>query len=149
VAYTVLSAPAFERLFRDRAQVVPRPCAEAGYQGDLPGRTLERTADRVRLQVERIPLGVCAGHFDGYPAMPVAVLMGQLSRLAGELMGTPYHVAAGLVEADDLLWAGSEAVFEATRVAREGSEHRFDCLTYSGGRIKGRMELTLSETPTD
>lgn len=149
VAYTVLSAPAFERLFRDRAQVVPRPCAEAGYQGELPRRTLERTADRVRLQVERIPLEVCAGHFDGYPAMPVAVLMSQLSRLAGELMGAPYHVVAGLVEADDLLWAGSEAVFEATRVAREGPKHRFDCLTYSAGRIKGRMELTLVEVPSD
>lgn len=78
--------------------------------------------------------------------MPVAILMSQLSRLAGELMGdVSYNVTAGLVEADDLLWAVSKAVFEATRVAHEGREHRFSCLTYSAGRIKGRMELTLVE----
>jgi hypothetical protein len=145
VAYTVLTAPAFERLFRDRAQPTPTahaPC-DAGYYGELTG-VLERAPDTLRLRVAAVPLEVCAGHFDGYPAMPVAVLMSQLSRLAGGLMGGPYHVTAGLIEADDLLWAGSEAVFEAKRVFQRGREHRFRCLTYSGGRIKGQMDLTFT-----
>lgn len=144
VAYTVLTAPAFERLFRDRAQptsTVPTP-GDAGYDGELTG-VLERTPDTLRLRVAAIPLEVCAGHFDGFPAMPVAVLMSQLSRLAGGLMNGPYHVTAGLIEADDLLWAGSEAIFEAKRVFERGREHRFRCLTYSGGYIKGKMELTF------
>lgn len=65
VAYTVLSAPAFERLFRDRAQVVSASDAGSGYRGELPGQTLERTPDRLSVRVASIPLEVCAGHFEG------------------------------------------------------------------------------------
>jgi len=145
VVYTVLSAPAFERLFRDRAQPTLTALPASGgvpYCGELTG-TLERSPGTLRLHVAAIPQEVCAGHFDGYPVMPVAALMSQLSRLAGGLMDGPYHVTGGLIEADDLLWAGSEAVFEAKRVFRAGNAHRFRCLTFSGGRVKGRMDLTF------
>ena len=145
VNYTVLSAGAFERLFRDRARPASPETTRKPYTGELSGR-LERAPETLRLYVEAVPAEVCAGHFDGFPAMPVAVLMSQLSRLAGELMeGVPYHVTAGLIDADDLLWAGSAAMFEAVRTSRNGKEHRFHCSSYAAGRVKGQMALTFVE----
>ncbi len=100
VHYSVLSASAFERLFRDRLRPALPAADTRRYHGELTGRlestpeTLRETSsETLRLHVEAIPEAVCAGHFDGYPAMPVAVLMSQLSRLAGTLMdkAVPRH----------------------------------------------------------
>lgn len=145
VSYTILTATAFERLFRNYAQEVPGSAPSRTYQGDLRG-TLECTPHTRRLSVTSIPESVCAGHFNTYPAMPVAALMNQLSRLAGGLVDRPYYVAEGSVSADDLLWAGSEAVFEVRRTVQEGNVHRFTCYATSGGRLKGEMEITLVAT---
>jgi hypothetical protein len=144
VSYTILTVAAFQRLFRDRAQTTPEVLPGEHYQGGLTG-VLEQTPDVCRLTVESIPVSVCAGHFTGYPAMPVAALMNQLSRLAGQMVGgQPYYVAEGAVSADDLLWAGSGAVFEVRRSSPAGEINRFSCRVTSGGRVKGEMDITLA-----
>ena len=98
--------------------------------------------------VESLPVGACVGHFDGYPALPVAVLMGQLSYLAGRLHDVPYRVVRGEVEASDLVWAGERAVF---RVARDGfgdtqatrGAQRYRCEAWAGDRSVASMTLWL------
>lgn len=146
VTYTILTASAFERLFAERARPLHGP-APQHYEGTLEG-TLEQASNVRRLTVPAVPLRVCAGHFDGYPAMPVATLMSQLSQLAGEMMGTPYIISRTYVAADDLLWAGSEAVFEVRRTGQQGGEHHFRGSVTSQGVSKGAVEMVFtSVTP--
>lgn len=142
VTYTILTAAAFERLFAERARVFPGVVAER-YEGTVEG-VLEVAGERRRLTVPEVPLRVCAGHFDGYPAMPVATLMSQLSQLAGGMMDAPYIVSQTTVAADDLLWAGAEAVFEVERIRQQGNEHVFRGSVTSQGVSKGKVEMVFT-----
>src|SRR5690606_33157199 len=146
VDYTVLTEPAFERLFRRFAR--DTPSVPSPY-GSLLATAWQGSGDLVEQVVAAVPAAACAGHFDGFPALPVAVLMGQLSYLAGRLHDVPYRVVRGDVEASDLIWAGERAHF---RVARDGisgdgdtlGAHRYRCEAQAGDRTVATMTLWLN-----
>ncbi|WP_019586081.1 hypothetical protein [Deinococcus apachensis] len=143
VEYTVLTEAAFERLFQSRR----RPTPESGAaMGALPPGLIERRGQTLTRTLEGVPAEACAGHFEHYPAMPVAILMGQLAELAGLGLGggrVPYRVVRGRVEAQDFCWAGEPARFEVTPAAHEGKLHTFRCAAHASGRLTGSMDLTL------
>lgn len=149
IDYTILTEAAFARLFRHRA--CPTPAAPNPY-GALIASDLDRAGDRVEQVVDEIPVSACLGHFEGYPAMPVAVLMGQLSYLAGRLFGDPpqsYRVVRGEVSASDLAWAGERVCFRAWRDEDEADalgdrDARYRCEAVAGDRPVGGMTLWLT-----
>jgi 3-hydroxymyristoyl/3-hydroxydecanoyl-(acyl carrier protein) dehydratase len=144
ISYSILTERTFERLFA-RYQKLTYP-APSPY-----GNLLSETCERGELWAETkvtIPTWACIGHFDGYPALPVAMLMSQLSYLAGQIMGQPYFVPKGLVEANDLCWADKEVTFRADLVATEGSTARFNCTASLEGRVVGQMNVWLEPTLT-
>ena len=96
VDYTVLTDSAFERLFRIRGKATPS--APSPY-GSLLTTSWHGTTEMAEQVVESLPVGACVGHFDGYPALPVAVLMGQLSYLADG-----YNIKPVLVMKIDERW---------------------------------------------
>ncbi len=145
VDYTVLTEPAFERLFRRFAR--DTPSGPSPY-GSLLATACQGSGDLVEQVVASVPAAACAGHFDGYPALPVAVLMGQLSYLAGRLHGAPYRVVRGEVEASDLAWAGERVAFRAARAGAGGhpdvgASRRYRCEAVAEGRPVGAMTLWL------
>lgn len=148
--YAVLTEPAFERLFRHRAQATP---PAASPYGRLMHEAHERDDDRAVQTIDAIPVGACPGHFDGFPAMPVAVLMGQLSYLAGRLHDDdagrprPFRVARGEIEADDLAWAGESARFTVARAGADAEGRRYACRVEAAGRPVGTMTLWLTDAP--
>lgn len=145
VDYTILTQSAFERLFRTRRQNTP--FGHSPY-GALLTTSWSGTSDLAEQVVDALPVSACVGHFDGYPALPVAVLMGQLSYLAGRLHAQPYRVVRGDVNASDLIWAGERAVF---RVQRDGvgghpdapTAQRYRCEAVAGDRTVAGMTLWL------
>lgn len=145
IDYTVLTESAFERLFRTRSR--PTAAAPSPY-GALLTTSWHGTPDCGEQVVDEVPAAACVGHFESYPALPVAVLMGQLSYLAGRLHGEPYRVVRGEVEASDLVWAGERAVFSAMRAGFGGhpeveSARRYRCQAAAGDRVVGAMTLWL------
>lgn len=143
VGYTILTEAAFERLFRSKAQ--PTPPAPSPY-GRVLERAFRRDGDLVEQEIENLPAEACVGHFDGYPALPVAVVMGQLSYLAGQLFGdgaAAFRVTRGSVDASDLAWAGETARFRARRVGMEHGAERFECDAFANDRRVGSMILWL------
>jgi hypothetical protein len=143
VRYTILTEPAFERLFRSKAQ--PTPPAPSPY-GRVLERAFRRDGDVVEQEIPNLPAHACAGHFAGYPALPVAVVMGQLSYLAGQLFGNGrerFRVIRGSVDASDLAWAGETARFRARRVGTEDGAERFQCDAFANDRQVGSMILWL------
>jgi hypothetical protein len=140
VNYTILTEPAFARLFSRHRQPT-FPTTHNPYK-HLLAEAFQRGEDWLE-QRFTVPASACAGHFEDYPALPVAVLMGQLSYLAGQLAGKPFRVSRGEVEASDLCWAGEEARFSVQRAATEGSEQRFECSAHAEDRQTGHMSLWL------
>ncbi|GMA14321.1 hypothetical protein E5F05_02175 (plasmid) [Deinococcus metallilatus] len=144
VEYTILTEAAFDRLFQSRRQ----PTSGAAALGALPTGRLERRGSTLIRSVERVPTEACAGHFEHYPALPVAILMGQLADLAGFELGNgqvPYRVVRASVEAQDFCWAGEAARFEVTPTESQGDLHMFACRAYANDRLTGNMQLTLAQ----
>ena len=132
VEYTILTEYTFERLFRTRYRPTTEPTE---INTHLPGvRTVE--PDRARLEVAAVPEAACAGHFKNYPALPVALLVGQLGELVASLVPSGQLRSMQVsVDATDLCWAGERVRFEAQRVPSQtaGSES-FDCQVVAEGR---------------
>jgi hypothetical protein len=82
--------------------------------------------------------------------MPVAVLMGQLAFLAGQLFDdergapAPFRVARGEIAADDLAWAGEPARFVVARDGADADGRRYRCQVDVAGRVVATMTLWLT-----
>ena len=140
VTYTILNEPSFKRLFRSK------------YSPNFTGLNLHRMPDppvgefsfgeqTSSLVLESVPEEACAGHFEHYPAMPVAVLMGQLGIVAGRHYGLPYRVEAATMMAADFCWAGESARFDVTPGAEAGF---YDCTAFASGSSISEMTLRLA-----
>jgi len=140
VTYTILQESSFKRLFRSRysptfsdfqwSRMPDPPVGEFGVQG----KTLSMT-------LKSVPEEACAGHFEHYPAMPVAVLMGQLGLVAGREYGQPYRVEAATMTASDFCWAGESARFEVTPGAVRGT---YQCVALASEKVVSEMTLRLA-----
>jgi 3-hydroxymyristoyl/3-hydroxydecanoyl-(acyl carrier protein) dehydratase len=142
VLYTVLTDSAFSRLFRSRHQ----PQFVSAHIDRLPGLPpgiIQRLGNKLVREIEQIPAEACAGHFEGYPAMPVAILMGQLAQLAGEAFGGRFHIREASVQASDFCWAGEAARFEVTPERVTALHTTYACAAYANDRTIGQMQLVL------
>ncbi len=114
VDYTILTEYAFGRLFRSRYYPTE---PQAAMNIDLTG-TAYTVDERSVYEVDALPETVCAGHFADHPALPVALLMGQLGTAAWRLMGSAgWRGVQASVNATDLCWAGERVRFEAEHAA--------------------------------
>ncbi len=134
VDYTILTAYAFERLFSNRQ----RPTTpQTEMDARLPGvRTTGN--NRAQLEVAAVPEAACAGHFENYPALPVALLVGQLGETVASLVPSRRLRSMRVsVNATDLCWAGERVQFGAQRAPSQTTEtaaETFDCQVVAEGR---------------
>jgi len=142
VDYLVLPEATFERLYRDHRQ---------------PTETLDRLvlpeAKRVSAGVRAIssvPSHLCAGHFENFPALPLAVVVRELSEMSGELLGKPHWVRDARVEATDLCWAGQPVRFESaleSQAASDDTSSTYRCRAVGRSSSVAEMTLILSMPP--
>lgn len=143
VVYTILAEAAFERLFRSRRMETP----DFERFGQVPLGAVERDGDAWIRRVQSVTLESCAGHFQNYPAMPVAVLMHQLKNLAGHAMLNgdtgQFRVVRADVEAADFCWAGETVTFSVTPEAQSERQMTFGCTVTANDRRAANMVVTL------
>ncbi|MFC5848020.1 hypothetical protein [Deinococcus petrolearius] len=138
VTYTILSEASFTRLFR--AKYVPAD--GGGTPGVMPEPPMGEIVMRghtASMTLECVPRDVCAGHFEHFPAMPVAILMGQLGMVAATQFPGPYRVAAAVMSARDFCWAGERACFEVT----PQGDGVFACAATASASVVSEMTLSL------
>ncbi len=112
VEYHVLPERMFAKL--NAASRQPNQHTEANpYASPCPFTVSKLTSDSLAASLGVVRPEQCQGHFDNYPAMPVAILMSTLIRSSGQLLdevvgrpNTKYLVREAIVEADGLGFAG-------------------------------------------
>lgn len=151
VTYNVLTENVFGRLFRGRAIPEGPPAATSPYGRLVTPPVRERGPASLVSAPERVAVEQCRGHFEGYPALPVAVVMHKLAALAGQLLaeraGDPdvrFVVQHAVVRASSLAWAGDAVTYRVEHLGDDGADALLLChaATDSGEDI-GEMRLTL------
>lgn len=146
VDYTILTDYAFKRLFRSRRRPT---CTQTEMDSRLPG-TLSVDNGRALYELTALPEAACAGHFADYPALPVALLMGQLGTTAAHLMvAERWRGLWAVVNATDLCWAGERVRFEAVRASPPQAQAPaeaatlFNCRAVAEERVVCTAEFAL------
>lgn len=130
--------------------------ANAAGPGPIPA--VERIEGGVRVDAGPIPTEMCAGHFPGYPAAPVAIVMGKLCQAAGQAMfdhvapayaapdgaGLRYRIEEGHVAATGLARAGQRLVLEASYVKPVRGGHQMVGRALADGEVTGEVRVIMS-----
>lgn len=130
VRYTILSEAAFGRLFLGWRRDTPKGQSMQA----LPRGAIQRQGKVIRRCIERVPVESCSGHFDSYPALPVALLIDQLAGLGGEYMDSPYLGVSAKVHANDLCWADEQVIFEQLEESQQRGIYTFQGRVYANQR---------------
>lgn len=138
VSYTILNALLFERLHAHRRQPTPPVALEPVV---VEGVVWQGNTGIYR--VPELPVRMCAGHFDDFPAAPVALLMDQLAQIAERFVDHPSYIAFGEVSATRLCWAGDEVVLSMTKLGGDARETQLEGFISSNDAAVGGMRLQL------
>jgi hypothetical protein len=128
VTYSILPVALFERLNTQRRRTTV-PLESLKPVGDYPVQWRGDTGIKI---IPHVPASACAGHFDDFPAAPVALLMDQLAHIAERSLGTASYIARGEVTSANLCWAGDTATFTMLK------QHQNHTETYFTGGIQSR-----------
>jgi hypothetical protein len=153
VGYAVLTESVFERLFAgarlDSAHVSERN----PHARPLPLTGLAVRDRSASFLLPCLDANMCTGHFEGYPLLPVAIVMRTLSDLAGALLqyisgssDVTYVVQRAEVEAHNFAKPSEALLFEAEYMgSNAANQHSFVChASVSGGAQIGTLRLILA-----
>ncbi len=139
VTYSVVNPAIFARLNGDRRQNT----LTTDTLRPLVGYPVSWRDNVGVCTVPNFPLGTCAGHFDEYPAAPVALLMDQLGYVVDSSLARAAYVAEVEVSADQLCWAGEEVSFTMEKCIDDSEQARFEGGIESNGTTIGTMKLRM------
>lgn len=113
-SYQRLSPRLFDRLFAAHRMETPET-QENPYAKEVAWLDLKLEGSSGRARIEKVCPPMCVGHFKDYPALPVAILMDRINRLACEHLhhasGEVGIVSEGQIDAESLAFAGEELEF--------------------------------------
>lgn len=160
-SYQVLSDRLFARCFRKNfVPEAPERVSASPYAAPVVLTEERHDALLARALLRAVTPELCVGHFHDYPAMPVAVLMDGIQRLAcrhiDAVTGRPFRLRECSVEADQLAFAGEavEFVVEQTSRDRQGLSYRGQARRLGEGTVFGDVRIRYdllardSEIPT-
>ena len=148
IEYLVVPPRVFARLFADRRAALG-PVPLRAHARPLPVTILRAGRDGLEGEVA-VDEQACAGHFDGFPALPVAHLLHALAGGAGALLAEQrrrpslgFRVERGEVEARRLSFPGDRIRLSVRPGAVRDGAHHFTCAAASA---KGERLVTLALT---
>lgn len=124
VSYQVLKADLFQKLFKRGYTEIPLTIQENPYTQISNFNDVQYQANILTADIGRICPTKCIGHFDNYPALPIAILCGSLAKLGA------MHLKL-MLNNDKIVYALREVTMSASRLAFAGEmvyiESNFIC----------------------
>jgi 3-hydroxymyristoyl/3-hydroxydecanoyl-(acyl carrier protein) dehydratase len=151
-----LSEPLFQRLFAHLA--VPEDSAgiESPYTNPVPLSWSEPTSTTIVARNGGLPPRHCAGHFRGYPAWPVAIIVACMLRTVEKLLKhvlqspVQWLMDSCTVEAFELVAAATPVTFSTTYLGvMAESQHKFTCVASAGNDICARVVTAIRVVASD
>ena len=139
VTYSVLKSRLFDKLFAAHRNDAVQPSVLT----PLPEGILTREGNGFKHHFSNLPVECCAGHFENYPALPVALIVAEMGRLSELILGTDTFVHDAKVRADRLCWAGNPLTFRTELRSSEGDLHRFYGEAVSGGEVCTQLDFLV------
>lgn len=150
VNYHIVNSTAFERIYKQYRKESINYNIESPYHTREQLQNIQLSHGQLRATLE-VKAELCAGHFDYYPAMPVARLMQNLIGAAGELLyvqldypnNFKYLVLDAQVRAKDLAFAGAKIDVSVDYLENQGDYYKFHCVAIADSKKKvGELILT-------
>jgi 3-hydroxymyristoyl/3-hydroxydecanoyl-(acyl carrier protein) dehydratase len=131
VSYHVFKKDLFGKLFRKQYQETFLPKTANPYTANTPLYDVTLTENQLTATLGVIQAEQCLGHFDHYPALPVAILCNAMIRLGGLHVGRltfnngiSYAVRYANLSADSLAFAGQEVILSSSVIGVDSDEFR-------------------------
>ncbi|MEU6612033.1 hypothetical protein ABZ922_44800 [Streptomyces shenzhenensis] len=137
VAYDVLSDRLFTHFFGRPSASTPR--LHNPYSQPLPLDDIEFHRHGASAKISVTP-ELCAGHFDGYPALPASVTAAAMTTLIDHLVAREnpsarWRPAAFHFEAAELAWAGTTMTVTVTPTARTHTSCTMNCTAQINDKV--------------
>jgi 3-hydroxymyristoyl/3-hydroxydecanoyl-(acyl carrier protein) dehydratase len=120
VGYSILSSGLFERMFKDQRQETPIPANYNPYHNPITFDNKFITPNFCYATIKNVGIDMCLGHFDNFPALPVARIGGALVALAGynhnmylSLGNARYCIRKAIIKAESFVFAGESLSIES------------------------------------
>jgi hypothetical protein len=84
------------------------------------------------------------GHFEQFPALPLAILIWELTQMAGEMFASPYWIPEAQLSADSLCWAERPVRFEVAPASPLLSQASYATRALSAQQVVAEMQLALA-----
>lgn len=145
VTYDVLSERLFAHFFGPPATPAPHP--HNPYSRPLPLDNLVFHGDAVSADIAVTP-DLCAGHFDGYPALPVAITATIMTTLTDRLItrndpAARWRPAAFRLKASELAWAGTTMTVTVRPIPADRTDHAVRCTAQVDGKTITTTDINL------
>lgn len=127
VKYLTISSTLFDRLFSNNKQLTRFDENNNPFHTSTPLHELNLQPSVSTAFVKKISTADCNGHFDDYPALPVARIGDALTTLAGMHFNEwlnknkKYSFTKACIRADSFVFAGSELSISSSRIVENES----------------------------
>ena len=150
VSYQVLKATLFQKLFSKNFFKNQFPIFENPYSKNIEIKNIAYDKTVLKGDLGIVSPEKCPGHFDNYPALPIAVLCSTLARLGAKHMGKLLHssklqytIKKVDVSAHNLAFAGEHIMINSSFLRKDSSEYTFDVnATNREGKNIGAIKIT-------
>jgi len=150
VEYHVLNERIFEKLNASKKQPNGTTAGNP-YAAPCPLDVTAIDSKSLSASLGKVRPEQCQGHFDNYPAMPIAILMSALTRASARLLSnvtgtpdTPYLVREAIVQADRLGFAGRVVNLSVDFTGMCSGDYTFHGrATTESGKTLGDLRLRL------
>jgi hypothetical protein len=153
VDYHVIPEKDFRTLFAAHAEATDDHGAPSPYATHRPLAMGTFDGRSIRAVMDKVVAADCAGHFRGYPALPVSImarhvfdLVAEGCRQLGGWSDVRIAVVGGGVETERFAWAHERVVFEAFPRAGVDGAWQCDVKTPEGTAARFTMEVVAEPT---
>ncbi len=150
VEYSVLTASLFERMFKKHKQETNKPVGFNPYKDSIPLYDIVKSKEQCSASMGLIKKEVCVGHFDDYPALPVARIAQILTAMASiqnniiEEILKPIKIKRVILYANSFLFAGETMNLKSTydSLPDNNNESFIDTFAYKNNETKHSARLS-------
>jgi 3-hydroxymyristoyl/3-hydroxydecanoyl-(acyl carrier protein) dehydratase len=148
IKYFIVPEKIFMRKYATFKQETPA-CIQNPYKSIYPLNNIRFENDKLYASTGNVMKENCIGHFDNYPAMPVAILMNRFGMAAATLLHKltgkhyKYIVSKADMAVKELVFAGENVEIEVINIYSKDKVYTFKCTAVNKENVIANLIVTF------